>query len=180
MTIKVGQITNLQVARYCAGMGVQMLGFTATPVHPSYISPETYLQIREWVTGPLMVLELFEGEEVQDIRGKIESYQPDLIECPLEILSFVSVNCRLPLLIRLQSLESPLTHGLSAIGDRVKFVVVNPPWPLHEKIQGCPTLIQVSNAEELDSYRESDVSISAAWNENEMDLYEALERLYNV
>lgn len=55
--VKVGNITNLSDARYCAGMGVDLLGF---PIGNSEgeISIETFKEIAEWVAGPEFILEL--------------------------------------------------------------------------------------------------------------------------
>ncbi len=54
--VNVGNITNLSDARYCAGMGVDMLGF---PIGngPGKIGFESFLEISEWVSGPSFVLE---------------------------------------------------------------------------------------------------------------------------
>lgn len=51
--VKAGNITNLSDARYCAGMGVDWLGF---PV--SDIDPKTLAEITGWVSGPQFVLEV--------------------------------------------------------------------------------------------------------------------------
>src|SRR5215831_10500514 len=50
--IKVGQVTNLSEARYCAGMGVDFLSF---PI--SSIDPKTYQEITGWVVGPKLGVE---------------------------------------------------------------------------------------------------------------------------
>lgn len=54
--VKVGNITNLSDARYCAGMGVDLLGF---PIGngPNQITPEVFQEIAEWVSGPQFVFE---------------------------------------------------------------------------------------------------------------------------
>lgn len=54
--VKVGNITNLSDARYCAGMGVDLLGF---PIGngSNQITIETFQEIAEWVSGPEFVLE---------------------------------------------------------------------------------------------------------------------------
>lgn len=51
--VKAGNITNLSDARYCAGMGVDWLGF---PIES--IDPKTFEEITSWVTGPQFVLEI--------------------------------------------------------------------------------------------------------------------------
>ncbi|MEQ1585556.1 MAG: hypothetical protein ABL895_06745 [Cyclobacteriaceae bacterium] len=54
--VKAGNITNLSDARYCAGMGVDWLGF---PIDS--IDPKTFKEITGWVTGPQFVLEISAG-----------------------------------------------------------------------------------------------------------------------
>lgn len=54
--VKAGNITNLSDARYCAGMGVDWLGF---PIDA--IDPKTFKEITGWVTGPHFVLEIGAG-----------------------------------------------------------------------------------------------------------------------
>jgi phosphoribosylanthranilate isomerase len=39
-TVKISNVTNLSDARYCAGMGVEMLGFSIDEDSPNYISPK--------------------------------------------------------------------------------------------------------------------------------------------
>ncbi len=45
--VKVGKVTNLSEARYCAGMGVDLLSF---PI--SSVDPKLYKEITAWVAGP--------------------------------------------------------------------------------------------------------------------------------
>jgi len=70
--VKVGNITNLSDARYCAGMGVNMLGFPIDDGLQLHISPQTYKEISGWVSGVKLV-----GE----IKDKIpEDYKVDFIQ----------------------------------------------------------------------------------------------------
>ena len=52
--VKVGRVTNLSEARYCAGMGVDLLGF---PVGEGGLEPEEYRKMIDWIAGPELVLE---------------------------------------------------------------------------------------------------------------------------
>jgi phosphoribosylanthranilate isomerase len=69
--VKAGNITNLSDARYCAGMGVDWLGFPADS-----IDPKTFAEITGWVTGPQFVLELSAGA----IPESIAEYAVDIIQ----------------------------------------------------------------------------------------------------
>ena len=55
--VKVGGITNLSDARYCAGMGVGLLGFNIDPENIDYVTPETFNQIIGWISGIDLVVE---------------------------------------------------------------------------------------------------------------------------
>ena len=53
--VKVGNISNLSDARYCAGMGVQYLGFSMDSNSEHYVDQNTLKTIKEWIVGPKIV-----------------------------------------------------------------------------------------------------------------------------
>ena len=55
--VKVGGITNLSDARYCAGMGVDLLGFNIDLENIDYVTPESFSEITGWVSGIKLVVE---------------------------------------------------------------------------------------------------------------------------
>lgn len=57
LSVYVSRITNLSDARYCAGMGAEMLGFVIDPAHQDYVSLESYQQMVGWISGPGRVIE---------------------------------------------------------------------------------------------------------------------------
>lgn len=67
--VKVGNITNLSDARYCAGMGVDLLGFPIGKGEGK-ISMETFKEIAEWVAGPEFILELTDAMD-HDLLEKV-------------------------------------------------------------------------------------------------------------
>jgi phosphoribosylanthranilate isomerase len=70
--VKVGAITNLSDARYCAGMGVDMLGFSLDSAAPHYVDPATFQAITEWVAGVPVIgeVETIEVEAVTQLRSQ--------------------------------------------------------------------------------------------------------------
>ncbi|MFN7260236.1 MAG: hypothetical protein ACK5TU_10085, partial [Cyclobacteriaceae bacterium] len=74
MTLKtnvlVENICNLSEARYCSGMGVQLL---ACPV--AHVNPTLFAAIKSWITGPSMILDISESEEQPDVN----EYDADFI-----------------------------------------------------------------------------------------------------
>lgn len=71
--VKVGQITNLSNARYCAGMGVNMLGFVVDDGSEFFISPEQFREISGWVAGVEFVGEI-SGSQLPELTGYSFSY----------------------------------------------------------------------------------------------------------
>ncbi|MBC7923865.1 MAG: N-(5'-phosphoribosyl)anthranilate isomerase [Ferruginibacter sp.] len=56
--VKVSGITNLSDARYCAGMGVDLLGFSLDATSPDFVSELAFKEITAWVSGVDLVGEL--------------------------------------------------------------------------------------------------------------------------
>lgn len=78
--VKVGNISNLSDARYCSGMGVEMLGFRVLEGQPNYIAPKLFQEIRGWVTGPKIVAEVYGITSGDQLAAVIENYAPDYFE----------------------------------------------------------------------------------------------------
>lgn len=62
--VKVGNVTNLSDARYCAGMGVDLLGFPVDDKTPGYVSPDAFRAIAGWVAGVQFVGEVDDADYV--------------------------------------------------------------------------------------------------------------------
>lgn len=75
--VYVNRITNLSDARYCAGMGVDLLGFVIDPSDPDYVSPETYQQLVGWLSGPERVAEVGSAPFNQELLR--EQYAPQYV-----------------------------------------------------------------------------------------------------
>ncbi|HET6542957.1 MAG TPA: hypothetical protein VFG46_20870 [Chryseolinea sp.] len=96
--VKVGCITNLSDARYCAGMGVDMLGFRAVEGQENYIKPSQFQEIRGWIAGPLVVAEVYGVKNPDALMAIVENFKPDYLEMGLHELSQFS-TLPLPLLL---------------------------------------------------------------------------------
>jgi phosphoribosylanthranilate isomerase len=79
--IKVSNINNLSDARYCAGMGVEMLGFSMDD-----LSFEKFKEMRGWLAGVKVVGET-DSQDILKIIELNELYQPDY----LQVSSFQNV-----------------------------------------------------------------------------------------
>lgn len=110
--VKVSSINNLSDARYCAGMEVNLIGFNLEKDHPDYISPESYKELTEWLSGPAYVgeFENYSAMEIQEAAGK---YPIDYIEITkAELLENLNHTMK-PIILR-QTLQEAgrLTSGL--------------------------------------------------------------------
>ncbi|AQG79030.1 N-(5'-phosphoribosyl)anthranilate isomerase [Spirosoma montaniterrae] len=77
--VKVSNVTNLSDARYCAGMGVDMLGFSMDADAPDYVEPGKFAEIRSWVAGVQIVGET-RSTDPDQIEQLLETYQPDWLQ----------------------------------------------------------------------------------------------------
>ena len=95
--IYVSRVTNLSDARYCAGMGVQMIGVVVDPAHPDYVSPQKYQEMIGWISGPQRVAEILSIGQV-NTDEIIRQYAIDFLHVPLAALSQIR-SIDIPLLV---------------------------------------------------------------------------------
>ncbi len=100
--VKVGNISNLSDARYCAGMGAEMLGFSVIEGEKNYVSPTLFQEIRGWVSGPKIVAELYGIRSAAELSVITEHYQPDYFELTGEEFRQFGHLLNLPALIALE------------------------------------------------------------------------------
>jgi phosphoribosylanthranilate isomerase len=105
--VKVGNITNLSDARYCAGMGVDFLGFTVIEGQPQYVPVKTYQEIRGWVAGPKFVIEMYGYTDKVSFDEIIANYAPDMIECGVSEYALLQPKTNLPFLVKLDTAHVP-------------------------------------------------------------------------
>ena len=74
-TVKVGDITNLSDARYCAGMGVDWLGFCFESESENYIDPTTFTALSGWLSGVNYSAEFYSYQSTQ-IKNTLSAYDP--------------------------------------------------------------------------------------------------------
>ena len=77
--VKISNVTNLSDARYCAGMGVDMLGFSMDADSPDYVDPAKFAEMRSWVAGVLIVGETT-STDPDVLEQLFDTYQPDLLQ----------------------------------------------------------------------------------------------------
>ena len=102
LSVKVSNITNLSNARYCAGMGVEYLGFDLNESSPNFISPSQFKDIVGWVSGVKHIGEFDVNATAMDIKLAIQDYE-------LNGLQIENVD----LLEELESLSLPIIVKIS-------------------------------------------------------------------
>ena len=76
-TVKVGEISNLSDARYCAGMGVEMLGFLLDTEEAITIADVK--EITSWIEGCKYVAE-FKTSSLEQIEKAMQDFSFDYIQ----------------------------------------------------------------------------------------------------
>ena len=114
--VKAGNITNLSDARYCAGMGVDWLGFPAES-----IDPITFAEITGWVTGPKFVLEL----GASDIPESLSKYAIDIVQVDYQQLLKSEILSNHQLIVALSLADWNLAKTeLIKSKDRIKHILI--------------------------------------------------------
>lgn len=118
--VKVGNITNLSDARYCAGMGVDLLGFPVSG--PNAISLEKFKEINGWVTGPELVLEIDSSENAAEL---VQQFYGNHIEIESSLLPSLKDVKDISLLVRVDLSEWKKTSSLlHPFKQYIKYLVV--------------------------------------------------------
>jgi phosphoribosylanthranilate isomerase len=103
--VKVGSITNLSDARYCAGMGVDMLGFRVMEDQENHIPISLFQQIRGWVSGPQVVAEMYGLKKATDIHAVLQNYAPEMVEMTFDDYQTYKSEVQLPFIVALTANE---------------------------------------------------------------------------
>src|SRR5258706_3949515 len=124
--VKVGKVTNLSDARYCAGMGVDMLGFSVGPVHDT-MDPKKYKEITEWVSGPDFVLEWTGTEIPGNFESTLQLYNAGFIEIDARHLNTIPV-LRAPLIVTVRAADWHALRKVILINkNRIGYVLLTGP-----------------------------------------------------
>ncbi len=120
--IYVSHITNLSDARYCAGMGVDILGFVVDPSSADFVSAEDYQAMVGWISGPKRAIEVSNFEHV-DWDKMIDAYKPDLLHVQWKFLDNSLPD--LPLLVELTLSDvASMNHPTQPITQQVDHWIV--------------------------------------------------------
>lgn len=122
--VYVRRITNLSDARYCAGMGVDMLGFVVDPGHEDYVSPSRFQEMIGWIAGPKRVAEMIALGK-SDLTEVVEQYVPDLLHIEWKYILNLRVP-DLPLILEIPAEEWPASRSaVQNLNLRIAFLLLN-------------------------------------------------------
>lgn len=77
--VKIGKVTNLSDARYCAGMMADIIGFNLEEGTEGFVSPEKFKEITDWVAGIDFAGE-FKDAQAAEVKLAAQKYALDYIE----------------------------------------------------------------------------------------------------
>jgi phosphoribosylanthranilate isomerase len=83
--VKVSNVTNLSVARYCAGMFVDLIGINVDEENENFIDAARFQEIRGWLSGISIVIET-DSTDILELNSLIENYKPDFIQTKNEVV----------------------------------------------------------------------------------------------
>ncbi|MDQ4142031.1 MAG: hypothetical protein M3142_16115 [Bacteroidota bacterium] len=126
-SVVVNSINNLSDARYCAGMGVDMIGFCLDESQPNYVLPQDIKDIAGWVAGVKLVGE-FKKATVEQINALTETCQLDFVQLDKQYLidEIQQINC--PVIQRARftkdTIESELIEEMHLYKDHVAYFLI--------------------------------------------------------
>ena len=97
--VKINQVSSLSDARYCAGMGIDVLGFSLVEGTPSYVDPQQFKEITQWVSGPQFAGE-FGSASVDQIKLATVDYALDFIETSVPDHLEVLADLDIPIILK--------------------------------------------------------------------------------
>lgn len=116
-TVKVSDITNLSDARYCAGMGVEILGFCFEDKQDKFVAPDLFTALSEWLSGVKYSAD-FTDYSAQQIEKTLKMYKPvELLQTASSEQATLLNKLELPIILQL---EASNFGSLGALADEMK------------------------------------------------------------
>lgn len=126
--VLVNQISNLSDARYCAGMGVEMLGFSLQEEQVTYTAPTTFKEIAGWVAGVKLVGEV-QDIDAEQVLSLLQDYPLDMLQLNSIYLVEELEKFPLPILLRIlidkDTNEEALVQLMDIYQPHVEYFVVD-------------------------------------------------------
>jgi len=121
------KINNLSDARYCAGMGADILSFVLTEGQAGYLTPEAINDIAGWVAGVQIAGEFYDSpaEEINELADTCNLSQALLTSTYLaDELTTIKIPIIQQLTINKDTIEDEFTRYLEVYKDYVAFFLI--------------------------------------------------------
>lgn len=152
--VKISSVNNLSDARYCAGMYVNLLGFSLEDTSENFVSPEKYKEITDWLSGLEYVAE-FNFSHPESMLAQLQRYPGiQYIELTEEIHLGMLANTDYGLILRkqvnqLDELEELISKSPTYKQNEVTLLLVSDSLQLDENTlskikslaKGCQVLL---------------------------------------
>ena len=126
-SVIVNGINNLSDARFCAGMGVDRIGFCLDDSLPNALSPTEIKEIANWVAGVKLVGE-FRNTPAEKINELIENCQLDYVQLEKQYLIDEIQQINRPVIQRARftkdTIESELIEEMQLYKDHVAYFLI--------------------------------------------------------
>ncbi len=129
--VKISSVTNLSDARYCAGMGVDIIGFNLDDGSDHFVNAAQFKEITQWVSGVKFAGE-FSQSDVDPIKKALQNYQLDYLQISDHNLLDPLREVKIPIILRLDW-DASITGILESIKQNQQS---NPEYFLLENDQG--------------------------------------------
>ncbi len=110
LPVKINGVNNLSDARYCAGMGVDMIGFSVSENHSRHLAPEKINGITGWLSGIQIVAEGYFGEKTNLLATRSELIHADILE--VDAIMYKNIPFSSPVIYRLNLNEWETLHPI--------------------------------------------------------------------
>ncbi|RYU95691.1 N-(5'-phosphoribosyl)anthranilate isomerase [Emticicia agri] len=122
--VKVSNITNLSDARYCAGMGVDLVGFVMDKFSDDYMPAEKLKEIQSWLAGVQIVGET-QSSDYDEIAALLQTYQIDLLQISEPALLPKISALGKPIILKLDSDSTYLEDYLKLYNSFVTYFLID-------------------------------------------------------
>lgn len=117
--VKASRVSNLSDARYCAGMGVDVIGFNLVPDTRHFVTPEKFSEITDWLSGVAFAGE-FDSLPAEEIRKLAQAYQLQYIQVKEASLLPALSSLELPLILLIDMDEDPDLTAVATLLETYK------------------------------------------------------------
>jgi len=128
--VKISAVNNLSVARYVAGMGVELLGFDLESTSDKYVDPEKFAAITSWVSGVKFVGEIT-AKSQRSVPDIVDQYQLDYIQITVTQPVDLGKSLPLPLIIKINQMdETHISECLEQYSSIADWFLIEPDEPM--------------------------------------------------